>query len=243
MTRIGVIADVHGNLPALDTVLAALNAVGVDQIVSCGDIVGYGPWPREVIARLRAVNVPSVQGNHDAAAGGVLPTDHFTAAARAAIDWIKARLTPEDGAFLAALPLTTVIAGMTVVHGSMRGPLWEYILDSWTAGESFRRLETDIGLFGHSHIQGGFTAAGSKVDTIDPRTGEIDIIPGMRYLINPGSVGQPRDGDPRAAYAIIDLDVPKVSYRRIAYDITTTQREINRVGLPRELADRLSVGR
>ncbi len=243
MTRIGVISDVHGNLPALDTVLAALHAAGVDQIVSCGDLVGYGPWPREVIARVRALNITSVQGNHDAAAGGVLPTDHFTAAARAAIEWIKARLTPADIAFLAALPLTTVVAGMTVVHGSLRGPLWEYILDSWTAGESFRRLETDVGLFGHSHIQGGFAAAGNKVDTIDPRVGEVDLIPGVRYLINPGSVGQPRDGDPRAAYAIIDLDNRKVIYRRITYDIATTQREINRVGLPRELADRLSVGR
>ncbi len=243
MTRIGVISDIHGNLPALDTVLTALRADKVDSIVSCGDLVGYGPWPGEVIARVRALTVPSVQGNHDAAVCGALPTNHFTAAAREAIDWIRARLTPEDVGFLARLPHTMTVAGMTVVHGSLRGPLWEYILDPWTAGESFRLLETDVGLFGHSHIQGGFVASGDKVELIDPRRGEIELLPGLRYLINPGSVGQPRDGDPRAAYAIVDLDQKKVIYRRVSYDITAIQREIRRVGLPRELADRLSVGR
>lgn len=243
MTRIGVISDIHGNLPALDAVLAALQADGVNQIVSCGDIVGYGPWPGEVIARVRAGSIPSVQGNHDAAVCGVLPTDHFTAAARVAIEWINARLMQDDVAFLARLPQTVTIAGMTSVHGSLRGPLWEYILDPWTAGESFRLLTTAIGLFGHSHIQGGFAAAGAQVKPIDPRMGELKLISGVRYLINPGSVGQPRDGDPRAAYAIVDLDKNKVIYRRVAYDIAATQQEINRVGLPRELADRLSVGR
>ncbi len=243
MTRVGLVSDIHGNLPALDAVIAALRREKVDRIVSCGDLVGYGPWPREVISRIQGLGVTGVQGNHDAAACGALPADHFTAAARRAIDWIRTRLDRDELGYLAGLPQTRTVEGMSVVHGSLRGPLWEYILDPWTAGESFRLLETQIGLFGHSHIQGGFIDGGGGVEPIDPRRGEVDLLPGVRYLINPGSVGQPRDGDPRAAYAIIDLDEEMIIYRRVPYDISATQREIRRVGLPRELADRLSLGR
>jgi len=241
MTRVGVVSDIHGNLPALEAVIAALRKEKVDRIVSCGDLVGYGPWPREVISRVRELGVTGVQGNHDAAVCGVLPADHFTAAARRAIDWIRDLLGRDELEYLAGLPQTRTVEGMSVVHGSLRGPLWEYILDPWTAGESLRLLETQIGLFGHSHIQGGFADGG--VEPIDPRRGEMDLLPGVRYLINPGSVGQPRDGDPRAAYAIVDLEKKNVIYRRVPYDISATQREIRRVGLPRDLADRLSLGR
>ncbi|MCD6141828.1 metallophosphoesterase [Candidatus Acetothermia bacterium] len=242
MTRIGIISDIHGNLPALEAVLSALNAEGAETVIFCGDLVGYGPWPGEVIARMQGSSI-GVQGNHDAAACGALPTNHFTPAARAAIDWIRSRLSAADIAYLSSLPLTREVEGMTVVHGSPRGPLWEYILDPWTAAESLSLLSTDINLFGHSHIQGGFVADGEKVEPIDPRAGTIELVPGLRYLINPGSVGQPRDGDPRAAYAILDLKQGTIAYHRISYDISAVQREIIRVGLPRELADRLSVGR
>jgi len=243
MTRIGLISDIHGNLPALERVVAALKQEGVDGVISCGDLVGYGPWPREVIELVRRLGWKSVQGNHDAATCGTLPTGHFNYLARRAIEWGQARLSPDDVSFLAGLPQTVTVEGMTVVHGSLRGPLWEYILDSWTAGESFRRLAGKIALFGHSHIQGGFVEESGKVRPIDPRIEELPLRPENRYLINPGSVGQPRDGDPRAAYAIIDLEERKVIYRRISYDISATQREIERVGLPPELGERLSIGR
>ncbi len=243
MTRIGIVSDIHGNLPALEAVIALLLKEGVDITVSCGDLVGYGPWPGEVVSKVRDLRIVGVQGNHDAAVCGALPVDHFNAAARSAIGWIRSQLSEDEIGYLAGLPQTRIVEGMEVVHGSPRGPLWEYILDPWTAGESFRLLETDICLFGHSHIQGGFTAGGSGVETIDPRKGWIELLPGDRYLVNPGSVGQPRDGDPRAACAIIDLEKNKVFYHRVPYDISATQREIIRVGLPRELADRLSMGR
>lgn len=244
MTRIGLLSDVHANLPALEAVLAALSKRGVERIVCCGDLVDYAPWPIEVIARLREMNVLCVQGNHDAAAAGVFPTDRFTEEARVTVDWTRANLTPRETSFLAGLEQIHTEQEFVVVHGSLRGPLWEYVRDPFVAGESFPLLTRALGFFGHSHIQGGFMRVSGEVREIDPHA-KLDIIPSGKYMINPGSVGQPRDGDPRAAYAVLDLDHDRgsVSFERVPYDISSVKRAIDRAGLPHWLGERLELGR
>lgn len=242
MTSIGVISDVHANIPALEAVLADLRSGGVECIVCCGDVVGYGPWPREAIARLRDVDALCIQGNHDAASIGAFPSDHFNSDARLAIDWTRSALGEDDLQFLADLEQLHIGDEFVLVHGSLRGPLWEYMRDAFVARESFPLLKRSIGLFGHSHIQGGFVRFGEHVGAIAPDR-PIAIVPGRQYLINPGSVGQPRDGDPRAAYAIVDLARDSVSFRRVAYDIKPVMQQIEHVGLPRWFGERLEAGR
>lgn len=246
MMRIGLISDVHANLPALEAVLDALSSRGVERILCCGDLVDYGPWPIEVISRLREIDVLSVQGNHDAAAAGVFPTDGFTEDARVTADWTRTILSSNETRFLAGLKQTHTEEDFVMVHGSLRGPLWEYIRDPFVAGESFALLVRPLGFFGHSHIQGGFERVSGQVKVIDPHA-VLDILPGRKYLVNPGSVGQPRDGDPRAAYAVIDLDhdrsLERVTFERVSYDIAAVMRAIDRAGLPHWLAQRLEVGR
>lgn len=243
MSHIGVLSDIHGNLPALEAVLTAFEEEEVERIVCCGDLVGYGPWPGAVIACLHEIEALSIQGNHDAAACGRLPLDYFNRAARFAIEWTRSTLSSEEVAYLEGLPPSHTEDGLVMVHGSLRGPLWEYILDRFAAGESFALLDRPLGLFGHSHIQGGFALLEEGIVTIDPTEGEVDLRPGARYLINPGSVGQPRDGDPRAAYALMDLNRGKFLFKRVPYDIEVMMREVLRAGLPRELAERLRMGR
>ncbi|MCK5806505.1 MAG: metallophosphoesterase family protein [Lentisphaeria bacterium] len=244
MTRIGLVSDVHANLPALEAVLGVLSKRGVERIVCCGDLVDYAPWPIEVIARLREEEVLCVQGNHDAAAAGVFPIDGFAEEARATVDWTRAILSQNETEFLAKLEQICTEEEFVVVHGSLRGPLWEYVRDPFVAGESFPLLERPVGFFGHSHIQGGFMSVSGKVKAIDTHA-KLEILPDSKYLINPGSVGQPRDGDPRAAYAVVDLDHGRgsVSFERVSYDIGSVARAIDRAGLPHWLGERLEVGR
>ncbi|MEA1871324.1 MAG: metallophosphoesterase family protein [Candidatus Bipolaricaulota bacterium] len=243
MSRIGLLSDIHGNLPALDAVLAALAKETIDRIVCCGDIVGYGPWPGEVVARLREVDVRCVQGNHDAATADMLPLDYFNVAARAVIEWTQTVLPPEKIVYLRDLPQTLVEDRFVVMHGSLRGPLWEYLRDAFVAEETFSLLDRPFGFFGHSHVQGGFVDLDGRVIALDHATGQIDLLPAERYLINPGSVGQPRDGDPRAAYAIIDFAERKAFFKRVPYDIQATMQGILRAGLPSQFAERLQRGR
>ena len=244
MMHIGLISDIHANLPALEAVEAALAKRGVERIICCGDLVDYAPWPIEVISRLRKMNVTSVQGNHDAAAAGIFPTDGFAEGARATVDWTRAVLSPIETAYLAELEQIHAEEEFVVVHGSLRGPLWEYVRDTFVAGESFSSLTHQLCFFGHSHIQGGYMSLSGDVKPIDPHT-RLAILPEAKYLINPGSVGQPRDGDPRAAYAVIDLDHGhgNVSFERVSYDISSVARAINRAGLPHWLGERLVIGR
>ena len=246
MMRIGLISDVHANLPALEAVLDALSKRDVERIVCCGDLVDYAPWPIEVISRLQTMDVLCVQGNHDAAAAGIFPINGFAEEARATVDWTRAILSSNETRFLAGLEQTHTEEDFVMVHGSLRGPLWEYVRDPFVAGESFALLARPLGFFGHSHIQGGFMRVSGQVKGIDPHK-ELHILPGCKYLINPGSVGQPRDGDPRAAYAVIDVDhdrnLGSVTFERVSYDIAAVMRAIDRTGLPHWFAQRLEVGR
>lgn len=244
MTRIGLISDVHANLPALEAVLSALSKRGVERIVCCGDLVDYAPWPNEVISRLQGMDVTCVLGNHDAAAIGSFPLALFAEEARVTVDWTRDVISPASTSYLASLEEVHTEGDFVVVHGSIRGPLWEYVRDPFVATETLATLDKQICFFGHSHIQGGYMSISSEVKAIDPHA-KLSIVPEGKYLINPGSVGQPRDRDPRASYAVVDLGGGRgsVSFERVEYDIPAVMGAIDRAGLPHWLAERLEIGR
>ncbi len=240
MARLALLADVHANLPALEAVLASVEGE-VGGFLCAGDQVGLGPWPDEVLDRLDERGVVCVLGNHDAecVSGRTIAGD----APGEVLAWTREILSPERLAALAALPERRIDPDWTLVHGSLRGHLWEFLLDSATARSSFELLVGRLGVFGHTHRQGGFVLQSTGVVTIDVREGGIDLVPGARYLINPGSVGAPRDGDPRAACAIVDLELGRLWFRRVPYPIKTAVRELQRLGLPACLGERLQAGR
>lgn len=240
MTRLALLADVHANLPALEAVLASVTGE-VSGYLCAGDMVGLGPWPEEVLGRLDELEAVCVLGNHDAEC--VCGRPIVSNAPGAVLAWTREVLSAGRLATLAALPEWRADGEWTLVHGSLRGHLWEFLLDFTTARASFELLAGRLGVFGHTHQQGGFVLHSTRVAAIDVREGEIDLVPGARYLVNPGSAGAPRDGDPRAAYAIVDLELGKLWFRRIPYPIEATVRELERVGLPPSLGERLRAGR
>ena len=237
-----IVSDVHSNLTALDAVLAAAEADGpVDGVWCLGDIVGYGPWPLETVQRIRSLGAVCICGNHDAGAIGRISLDTFNYAAREACRWNGAQLDEDARSFLEGLPDTVAAADFTLVHGTPRDPLWEYLTDHADAVEALERVNTRDVLVGHTHYQFAFEdGRGAAM----PGPGGLTIArDGGRLVVNPGSVGQPRDHDPRAAYAIYDSEADTLSQRRAAYDIAATQRAMEQVGLPESLISRLSAGR
>ena len=235
--KLALLSDIHSNIEALDTVLAELPQV--DRILVLGDIVGYGPDPNAVISRLRAIRARAVMGNHDAAMLAPSLLDWFNPHAAAAARWTQRVLTPESRRYLAALPKYGRLGPHRYVHGSPRKPyLWEYILDDLQALEILVRLGPRFCFFGHTHLPRIFTAEGEE--THEP--GEWITLPAAA-LVNPGSVGQPRDGNPDAAFAVVDLEIPAVRFGRVRYDVATTQAKIRAAGLPEMEAARLALGR
>ncbi len=211
----------------------------VDKILVLGDIVGYGPDPNAVITRLRAVRARAVMGNHDAAMLAPSLLDWFNPHAAAAARWTQAVLTAESRRYLASLPKFGRLGPHRYVHGSPRKPyLWEYILDDLQALEILVGLGPRLCFFGHTHLPRIFTAEGEEI----PEPGEWISLPAAA-LVNPGSVGQPRDGNPQAAFAIVDLATPAVRFGRVPYDVATTQAKIREAGLPEVEAARLALGR
>ena len=239
--RIAVLSDIHSNLVALDAVLA--NAGAVDGAWVLGDIVGYGPHPDAVVERLRGIGATGVLGNHDAAALGGPEIDWFNPDARAAAAWTRDTIDDMTRAWLTALPLTTVEHGIALVHGSPRDPLREYIADAEVAGENLAELTVPVGLHGHTHVPAAWLETGSKVLLEEPGDGAAVAFADRRGLLNPGSVGQPRDGDPRAAYAILDVATATMTWHRVTYAIAEVQAAMRAVGLPIRLIERLAHGR
>ena len=244
-----ILSDLHANRQALEAVLQ--EAAGLyDQAVCLGDLVGYGGDPNAVVDWVRANCALVVRGNHDKASSGLdqEELEWFNPVARQAALWTYAALTPENAAYVAGLPKgPLVVDGFQLVHGSPYDED-EYVLNPDEAGQAFSYLEARVAFFGHTHVQGGFIWNQSRVEVIprtSPRTDRqvMEIDPDCAYLVNPGSVGQPRDGDPRAAYVTFDPDARMVTFWRTAYDIAGAQERIREVGLPPILADRLSVGR
>ncbi len=242
-----IISDIHSNLEALEAVLK--DAEGRYEAVLClGDIVGYGPAPNECIERVRGLpSLSCVAGNHDWAAISKIGIEDFNPDARAATIWTQKTLTPISSAYLRSLPEKIVLEEkITIVHGSPRYPIWEYILSTLTALENFGHFETPWCLVGHSHVPVIFAFNENKPNFCDafvpPENEPVFLDPDFRFIINPGSVGQPRDGDPRASYAILDSEKGVVELRRVVYPVDKTQAMMEKVGLPPRLIARLSFG-
>lgn len=242
--RIAVLSDIHANLAALEAVAADLPSV--DEIWVLGDTVGYGPQPNEVIAALQSMGARTVLGNHDGAAIGTVEVSYFNPDARAAIEWTAGVLGDNGRAYIGTMPEVRRVGDVTAVHGSPRDPIWEYITGPGVATANLDAFETRLCLFGHTHLPVVFRALDGDVDTVLGLPGDtIDLGP-ERALLNPGSVGQPRDGLPEAAYAILSLDgdgPDRFEFRRARYEIDRTQRLMRDAGLPARLAERLSYGR
>jgi len=238
--RIGIISDVHANLPALDAVLAALGTV--DALWHLGDAVGYGPHPDEVVDRLRDRGAIGVRGNHDAAALGGEEVEHFNPDARRAIAWTIGRMAPTTRAWLAAQPERREEGGVTLVHGSPRRPIWQYVLDSWDAADSFAAFATRWCLHGHTHIPAAWIEEPDGVSLLQPQPGETLRLEERRLLVNPGSVGQPRDGDPRASALVHDTEARTLTWLRVPYPIAEVQAAMRAARLPPALAARLDLG-
>lgn len=245
--RYGIFGDVHSNIEALEVVLAALRAARVDRFLCLGDLVGYGADPRAVLEQVRRLDMAVVAGNHDWATAGVITCEQFNEAARTAVEWTRGVLNRNETAYLKSLPLTAVGEGFTLAHGTLDHPeLFDYLLNRVTACDQAELMTTQILFVGHTHLPVVF-----EVDLHHDRcrttmlTGDITRValrPDRRYVINVGSVGQPRDGDPRASCGILDTGAQTVEVMRLEYDVETTQRKIRAAGLPDRLADRLEVG-
>ena len=239
--RILVLSDIHANLVALDAVLAAVGSV--DAIWQLGDVVGYGPEPDGVVGRLRDLGATGVRGNHDAAALGGAEIEYFNPDARRAIEWTRTHLAPATRTWLADLPERQASGSFTLVHGSPRDPTWEYLSTTSEAQANLEVLPTPNCLYGHTHVPLVFRAAeDGQIETIQPTDGTAMPLDERRLLANPGSVGQPRDGDPRASSLVIDLAARQLQWHRVAYDIAATQSAMRAQHLPERLVDRLVRG-
>lgn len=240
--RILVVSDIHANDVALDAVLA--HAPAYDAAWCLGDLVGYGPAPNECIERIRQLpELICLTGNHDHAALGLIPLSRFHSEARAVVEWTRQMLSSEARSFLSALPSKAVVDDFTLAHGSPREPVWEYVMDPHIADLSFSAFSTPYCLIGHSHFPLLFHRTdgdGPAIPTAIQGNQTTDLSP--RMLLNPGSVGQPRDMDSRACYALLDTEAMTWEIRRVAYDIERVQALILEAGLPERQALRLAEG-
>jgi len=242
-----ILSDLHANWEALDAVVRHAGT-GFDRIVCCGDLIGYGADPNAVVEWVRDHCQVVVRGNHDKACTGQEDLEWFNPIARAGAIWTCQHLTAENAAYVRDLSKgPAFLDGMQLLHGSP----WDeddYMMAADEAGDAFGYLESRLAFFGHTHLQGGFIWNHSRIETIRQVSAKhsqaiMEVDPGCGYLINPGSVGQPRDGDPRAAYATYDSDARAVVYHRVTYDVAAAQQKIYDAGLPPYLGERLALGR
>ena len=250
--RLLIISDIHANLEALEACLDA--APEYDQVYNLGDIVGYGANPNEVTVRSRELGTIFVRGNHDKACSGITDLNDFNPIAGLAALWTQQQLTPENLEFLHDLPAGPIapLDGLRLVHGSPRDED-EYVLMPREAFYILSRIESPITFFGHTHVQGGFWIddEAEREGRLDPkyssRTAQqqltVKLNPKAHYMINPGSIGQPRDGDPRAAFLLYNTEEDSITFYRVPYDIQRAQKKIISAGLPERLALRLAEGR
>lgn len=243
--RVVVLADVHANLVSLDAVLTDARSRGdFEQLWILGDIVGYGPRPNECVGRLKEFRHRALAGNHDRAATGAITTKEFNPYAAAAVAWTADALLPETADYLSALPDIVEAEDFTLVHGSLRDPTWEYVFTADVAAAHLELQKTTYSMVGHTHIP----------TVVEERAGELPILTALadgesarledvRLVLNPGSSGQSRDGDPRVSYAVLDLEERTFTHHRVEYDVATTQKQMREAGLPGYLIDRLARGR
>ncbi len=237
----GIISDIHSNLPALTAALERLEALGVDSIICLGDIVGYASEPGECIRLVRETADVVIQGNHDAGTAGTTPVDYFNSMAKEAIMWSRGRLADDDIRYLRDLPLETEMEDFLLVHASPVDPgRWHYVFSREGARAAFDACDASLIFVGHTHRPVLFHRQDGAIG--EHRPDRFELAGGERYLANTGSIGQPRDGDPRASFVSFDSGSGVVEFHRIPYDIEKAQKGIMDAGLPRELASRLSVG-
>jgi predicted phosphodiesterase len=240
--RVAVISDVHSNLHALEAIGREIEREQPDEVWNLGDSVGYGPRPDECCELLGRLATMSLVGNHDLAAIGQISLKGFSPAAAAAAAWTQQHLGSGASAYLAKLEPSGKLGGCELYHGSPREPVWDYVLKAATAAEAFSLSSEPLVLVGHSHYALAASLVADKLGFgMAPEGTVVDLSAG-RWLLNPGSVGQPRDGDPRSAYLLLDLDAGRAEFRRVEYEIERTQGEIREAGLPEQLASRLSRG-
>ena len=239
--RVAVLSDVHANVHALDAVLAEIEAGAFDAIWCLGDLVGYGPKPNECVALLQERASICLAGNHDLVVLGKIPIETFGGEAGAAARWTQTVLDEPARAFLDTLQPQAVVPGAELFHGSPRNPVWEYVLTDLAAASAFELTEAQLVLVGHSHVSLEISNGDELRGEQAPAGTRLEL-GRMRRLLNPGSVGQPRDGDPRAAWLEIDFEAAWATFRRTIYPVEQTQRESRELGLPEALAARLEYG-
>ena len=231
--RLAIISDVHGNLEALSTVLEDIDRRSVDAMLCLGDVVGYGPDPGPCLTAIRTRDIPCLLGNHDAAAFDVDERLTFSPLARRAIEWTATQLSDDDLAFLRTFVPTIERYGQTFVHAAPNDPMaFDYIMDDVDAARNFHAFSTPICFVGHTH----------QPEIFPEDLSSRQVVPGRRFIVNVGSVGQPRDGDARACYGLFDSDAVTFEHVRVRYDVPTTAEKIYRAGLPAQLAERLVLG-
>ena len=240
--RAAVVSDIHSNLHALEAVLAAIDAEAPDELWCLGDLVGYGPRPNECCATIEKRADVCLAGNHDLAVRGTIDLEEFGGEAAVAARWTREQLAPEAQALLDRLEPGGSAHGVALYHGSARDPVWEYVLSDEGALATLELADSPLVLVGHSHVALQVVQSEEELTGGVARGGsELELV-GVRALLNPGSVGQPRDGDPRAAFLLLDLDAQRASFRRVEYDVKRTQREMRDASLPEMLAGRLELG-
>ncbi|HET8566553.1 MAG TPA: metallophosphoesterase family protein [Solirubrobacterales bacterium] len=245
--RAAVLSDIHSNLQALEAALAAVDEAGMEEIWCLGDMVGYGADPDACTALIRERCSTCLAGNHDLAALGAIDIATFSEGAAAAVEWTRENASAETLDFLAGLEPTAVREGVGLFHASPRDPVWEYVLAADQAEAGFEAMEERVGLIGHSHIALFFVnlpgaRSGYAQGAQAGEDAEIEL-PSGEWLLNPGSVGQPRDGDPRAAWLELDTESWTARWHRVEYDVGAAAAAIRGAGLPASLAERLEVGR
>lgn len=239
--KIAILGDIHANIDALDVVLDDCRAQGVTEYLCTGDVVGYNACPCECLELIRGLGCPVVKGNHDHYVASELNLEDFNPAAAAVVQWTRKQLGPEEVGWLRDMPFSVTEKGITIVHSTMDRPEnFGYVFDHQQAETNFIQQKSPICFHGHTHCPMIYEKQLGGVFRIDPQ--DIQLKQGRKYFINVGSVGQPRDGDPRATYVIYDPLARLVQYRRLEYDVARAQARIRAAGLPERLAERLAYG-
>lgn len=239
--KYAILGDIHGNLEALEAVLKDASENGANTYVCVGDVVGYNANPKECLQKIHELKCSMVRGNHDHYCSHDESLDDFHPLAAQVIDWTRKQLSEDDISFLKSQKLTRVISGFTVVHSTLDMPeKWGYVFDTLEADANFNYQSTSLCFHGHTHIPMVYSKSGRT--TREPFV-PTKLVFGKKYFINVGSVGQPRDGDPRAAYVLYDMKTKEIELRRVEYDLAVTQKKIIDAGLPKRLAVRLGLGK